>query len=85
MRKAELLKHIPREPDFSDPKKRSDTAGYTRKKILLVSADIFRTKDGQEILELDLWHGKALAARYFADIERNFHLSFFPAKVANIL
>lgn len=80
MRKAELLKHIPREPDFSSPGKRSDKVGS--KPILLASTEIFREKNGKEILELDLWKGKALAGRYFADIEGNSHMSFFPAKNA---
>lgn len=80
MRKAELLKHDPREPDFNDPGKRSNRIGYRRSlEILLASTDIFLTKDGSEILELDLWKGKALAARYFADVKKNSHMSYFPA------
>ena len=79
MRKAELLSHEPKERD-PEAKKHPGTAGIysSREQELDATAQRFITKDGSEILEIDLWHGKALAARYFADIRKKHHISYLP-------
>lgn len=77
MRRAEVLRHEVAEPDFRRPRNSNKQCGRSR--IVLASTDIFATKDGSKILELDLWDGKTLMARYFADIKKESHMSYFPA------
>ena len=82
MRKAEVLKHEPKVPDPEAKRQigRNHVYGGDGKRYLNLeaTASTFHDKAGHQILEIDLWDGSKLKARYFADGEAGSHCSFIP-------
>ena len=82
MRKAEVLKNTPKEKNRSvkDTKGRESVYGGNGQRYLTLEATAaaFYDKSGRKILEIDLWDGKKLKARYFADGVAGSHYSYFP-------
>ena len=80
MRKREVLAFSPKEPTVGVLNRKTYRgAGYRELLELQATAQVLTTGSGDGILEVDLWDGKQLEARYFADVKTGIHYSYFPA------